>query len=292
MVLGMSPATSDVMSGVGRVIWISGTRAREILSQSLRKWYQLLCTNAKSMTAYMSTNHSDFLICSTVGLFDGLRSRHCKTYHVLNKVPVCHLNYELTFVIKCLRAVSTPSNGATDRSPFRIQPLTILGFSRVLRYHGRYRRHNQLTMTMIVQCGARCTFPVVIHIRRIPNAQQSTSSPISQPKSISGASHHSRELASKPCCLSSIHGGTFGLVAITMACSKPLRQTCPFTRKRTVEGRMLLCIMPALCMKEMPDVYQDRTQPETMVEKEREERSQSRTPIASYVRCPRGLRPV
>jgi len=36
MVLGMSPGTSGVRSGVGRVIWISGTRVREMLSQLLR----------------------------------------------------------------------------------------------------------------------------------------------------------------------------------------------------------------------------------------------------------------
>lgn len=34
----MSPGISDVMSGVGRVIRISGTRARNMLSQSLRPW--------------------------------------------------------------------------------------------------------------------------------------------------------------------------------------------------------------------------------------------------------------
>ena len=36
IVLGMSPGKSGVISGVGRVIWISGTRARQMYSQSLR----------------------------------------------------------------------------------------------------------------------------------------------------------------------------------------------------------------------------------------------------------------
>jgi len=101
--------------------------------------------------------------------------------------------------------------------------------------------------------GTERTFPVIIHIIMIPNAQQSTSRPVSQPKSISGASHHSRALGAVPRCLSSIVGGTFGRVAITMACSNPLMQTCPFTRKRIVVGRRSLCITPAPCMKEMPD---------------------------------------
>lgn len=88
MVLGMSPGTSDVMSGVGRVIRISGTRARKMLFQSLRRCYQLLCTKAR-MTAYISANHSNALICSMVGLLEGLRSRHCT---IPNTFPVCHFN--------------------------------------------------------------------------------------------------------------------------------------------------------------------------------------------------------
>jgi hypothetical protein len=51
-------------------------------------------------------------------------------------------------------------------------------------------------------------------------------------------------------------GGTFWRMGITTACSNPLMQTCPFTRKRTVDGRISLCIMPALCMKAMPDACQ------------------------------------
>lgn len=136
------------------------------------------------------------------------------------------------------------------------------------------------------------TFPVIIHIKTAPNAQQSTSSPISQPKSISGASHHSRTLAGTPRCLSSIDGGIFGRVAITMACSNPLMQTCPFTRKSTVVGRISLCIIPALCMKEMPDIYRDSARDHGACVRDKEGRSRFRMPTASCVYHPRGLRLV
>ena len=122
-----------------------------------------------------------------------------------------------------------------------------------------------------------------------PNAQQSTSSPISQPRSISGASHHSRALASTPRCLSSMDGGAFGRVAITMACSNPLIQMCPFTRNRMVVGRTSLCIIPARCMKEMPDTYRDLA---SVVGEKKKEYSRFRTPTASCVRRLRDLRLV
>ena len=117
IVLGMSPGKSDVMSGVGRVIGISGTLARQIFSQSLRSRRHLLSAKTKSMTAYMSENHPNALICSMVGLLQGLRSRHCVTGYASEHVSRLS---ELTFVIRCSMAVSTPSNGATGKSPFRI----------------------------------------------------------------------------------------------------------------------------------------------------------------------------
>jgi len=116
-VLGMSPGESDVMSGAGRVIGISGTLARQILFQSLRSRHHLPSADTKSMTAYVSANHPNALICSMVGLLQGLRSRHCVTCYASEHVS--HLS-RLTFVIRYSMAVSTPSNGATGKSPFRI----------------------------------------------------------------------------------------------------------------------------------------------------------------------------
>lgn len=115
MVLGMSPGTSDVMSGVGRVIRISGTRPRYMLSQSLRSCYQLPCTNVRSMTTYISAKYSIFFICSMVGLLEGLRSRHCMVCHDSKYILRLSFNQELTLVITCLTAASTPSNGATGK---------------------------------------------------------------------------------------------------------------------------------------------------------------------------------
>jgi len=115
MVLGMSPGTSDVMSGVGRVIRISGTRPRNMLSQSLRSDYKLLRTNARTMRTYIFAKYSNFLICSIVGLLEGLRSRHCMVYHDFKYILRLSFNQELTFVITCLTVASTPSNGATGK---------------------------------------------------------------------------------------------------------------------------------------------------------------------------------
>lgn len=77
----------------------------------------------------MSANHSNALICSIVGLLQGLRSRHCVTCYASEYVSRLS---ELTFVIRCSMAVSNPSNGARGKIPLRIQSRIRLGNSRVL----------------------------------------------------------------------------------------------------------------------------------------------------------------
>jgi hypothetical protein len=64
---------------------------------------------------YISAKYSNFLICSMVGLLEGLRSRHCMVCHDFKYIPRLSFNQELTFVIICLTVALTPSNGATGK---------------------------------------------------------------------------------------------------------------------------------------------------------------------------------
>ena len=64
---------------------------------------------------YISAKYLNFLICSMVGLLEGLRSRHCMVCHDSKYIPPLSVNQELTFVITCLTVASTPSNGATGK---------------------------------------------------------------------------------------------------------------------------------------------------------------------------------